>query len=93
MGPAVRVLEQDVEVVGPRENVERRERRAVTVRACPAPRRELWQLCTRLSMTFAVAGVLLGLGGHWPLAYALFGMGRAGFEPATLGLKVPCSTN
>jgi hypothetical protein len=40
-----------------------------------APRRELWQLFTRLSTTFAIAGVLLGLGGHWPIAYATFAIG------------------
>jgi hypothetical protein len=26
-------------------------------------------------MTFALAGVLLGLGGHWPVAYGVFAIG------------------
>jgi hypothetical protein len=25
--------------------------------------------------------------------YSAFSMGREGFEPSTLGLRVPCSTN
>jgi hypothetical protein len=35
---------------------------------------------------------LIGFEEKAPLA-GLIAMGRAGLEPATLGLKVPCSTN
>jgi hypothetical protein len=34
-----------------------------------------------------------GAGKTTAVATGVAGMGRAGIEPATLGLKVPCSTN
>jgi hypothetical protein len=53
------------------------KRYGLAVAPRPAPKRELWQLCVRLSTTFAIAGVLLGVGGHWTLAYVIFAVGVA----------------
>jgi hypothetical protein len=56
----------------------------------PATEADGQELAMKHSILPAVAGLLVALGAA---VYATSEMGRAGIEPATLGLRVPCSTS